>query len=203
MLDFSTAKDTVKYLVQTYGPLFPATATTVAAIIAAFAARAAMRSARASEENVETGKRSMELANRAYVCVTATKFIEKVSPGVLPNAGVTFKNIGKTPAKMCRLKLEVGYVSPQFGRVIPEEPLDEGEFTLAPSQQQTVFILADEPLDRQRLVELHTEVLFLDFWGRIVYQDIFGKEHETTWCSTYSANSPTKMALHKYGNNMT
>src|SRR6266700_123925 len=50
MLNLSTARDTFKYLVQTYGPLFTAGATIIAATVASFAARAAMRSARASEK---------------------------------------------------------------------------------------------------------------------------------------------------------
>ena len=74
MLDVPASNPT---LFQTYGPLFPAAATIVAATVAAFAARGAMRSARASEQNVQTAKMSMELANRAYLSFIDSSFCAK------------------------------------------------------------------------------------------------------------------------------
>jgi hypothetical protein len=200
---FHLSTVSLKDLLKDYGPIIPATATIVAATVAAFAARAAMRSAQASEDNVETAKISMELGNRAYVSVITTKFVQEIAPGNVPRASVTVKNVGKTPAKVCILRFDLEYVAAQFGRDIPDPPLDEGEFALAPAEEKTFVIFASGQMDRERLAALHNETLFLNFWGRLVYQDVFGKGHETTWCTSYNTNSPTKLVLNRYGNDMT
>ena len=90
-----------------------------------------------------------------------------------------------------------------FGANVPEAPFAEGEFALAPDQQTIFQAWAGPAITPEQLQELDDERLFLYFWGELIYQDVFGKEHTTTWCSRYDNNSPKQLVQHDYKNDMT
>ena len=149
-------RDTLKYLVQTYGPLFTAGATFIAATVASFAARAAMRSARAAEKNVETSRLSMQLTTRAYISIPKKRFFKPLAEGVTPHITMTFKNVGKTPAKFGQFKLDMQLVEQQFQSELPEPEVFPGQFTFPPDHEYIFGWILDDPLTAEQITQLQT-----------------------------------------------
>lgn len=201
MLNLSTVP--LKDLVKDYGPLFSAGATIVAATVASFAARAAMRSAHASELNVETSMTSMRLGNRAYISVIETKLTDMLQEGKTPHVHMTFKNVGKTPARRCVKRINFDFSDKPFSTELPVAVLHENQFSVAPDQQRGADVYMDDPLTTEQINEIKAGKLFIYFWGTIDYEDVFNTQHKTSWALVCDNDSLSEMSLHSCHNDMT
>jgi len=206
MFNFSTitAGDTLRYLVQTYGPLFTTGATIITATVASFAAWAAMRSAGAAEKNVETSRLSMELSTRAYISIPKRHFVKPLAEGATPHIAMTFKNVGKTIAKFGQFKSHMQLVERELQSELPTEAeVRPGQFTCAPDQELILGWIFDDPLTAEQITQLQNEDLFLYYWGEFLYKDVFGHRHSTEWCIRYSPDAENNIAIHHSHNDMT
>jgi len=112
----------------------------------------------------------MELGNRAYISVKSTTFVHNLVPGISPHARVLFANVGKTPARSCKLAIQLQFADVKFGQHPPDAQADEGDFCLAPSEEKTFYSFELPMLTPEQMVHLYDKTLFIYFWGKLQYQ---------------------------------
>src|SRR6266850_5233497 len=132
-----------------------------------------------------------------------------------------FANHGKTPAVVKLISASLIHLSelPETISYIDKIELDEfvirgGEIYPTPlrrmsriddrafpfAEDRMVYFRSEEPmeapLNHNAIVNLQAGNSFLWFYGHIVYDDVFGLEHETAFCWRYNgvANSLTRTA---------
>ena len=186
-----------------YAPLISACGTLLVATVAMFTAAAARKSARAATESIELARRAMELGNRAYVSASAFDYVTGIATGAAPRIRVTLQNVGKTPTRHGRADFELALVEQEFGYAVRAPKIRNESFVIAPGLTTRFEMFLDTPLDNNQVQQLQDRHLFLYCWGRLTYEDIFGRPHETVWCISYDRRSSNQMGTHKTYNDMT
>lgn len=168
-----------------------------AAIMAGISARAAQQSAEA-----------LPILERAYIAATTISSnirdqLDISTRGRDPEIAVKIKftNYGKTAAFIKEISHDLihkaALVEPVYTRLaaVPRE------FVLGPETPTDEYrIPPEKALGQGGAASVADGKSFLLFYGRVVYEDIFGKEHVTPWCFFYDRKTGlfTEYGDHKY-----
>lgn len=159
-------------------------ATVAAAWAAARSAKAAQTSSAAANQTAVTAEQALKIGQRAWLAVTEIK-INRRSPSPLPQwVTTTVTNTGQTPAMNVRtfqkwlvaadLPDELGYEDEDTPSAIGS--IGSGVFA---SLLAELTYRNGEPLQ----IDDGGKRIFL--YGRVRYNDVFGGDGETRWCSVY------------------
>jgi len=122
---------------------------------------------------------------RAYIGVSESGL--KLQPENIPEGQVYIKNFGQTPAYNVRQWIAIALLPHPLPTNLPEPP--EGFLTstsLIPSGGHHINVVpVKQPIPADILALLATPELALYVYGRVVYEDIFGKERHTQYRLIY------------------
>ncbi len=156
------------------------------------AAEATIASGKAAQDSADAAKESnritLQMARNDQRAWIGTKSLigEEIRPGVRIQFGVIVANLGKTPAK--KVKTQTSWRA--LPRTTPFSPVYNKSTTnieqmstsvLMPTFEGTLLAppitLGEDQVEALRSGRAHFYV-----YGRITYEDVFGRSHKTTWC---------------------
>jgi hypothetical protein len=151
----------------------------------------------ATQTATETQTRDTRILQRAYVGTEPRGLHEMTDQSVIAHVAVL--NSGNLPARNIRNQIKIGWfddgnksdfedveiTEPSSVLLLPKTEFERG--TAALSKQDT---------DRYRLKEG-----FVYVWGRIEYEDGFGRPRWLIFCHRYNCSKPEILRLHHHHNN--
>jgi hypothetical protein len=166
------------------------------------------RFAKAMEDSVAQAKRGLDASietsridQRAWVGPTGN-----VSLNLKPNEQVKFRifltNRGKTPAlhlhsdmtgKSILTKTPITFTYPPFA---PDALISES--AVQPGEQFLMDSVGNPILEQSQIDAIKRGEVTLYIYGKLLYQDIFGEKHHTTFCYVIDRNLTDAKHCHQY-----
>jgi hypothetical protein len=158
--------------------------TATGAIVAALALIAVTVYAYIAYRQLEQMRSSAIVDQRAGIYVAGTDWGFTETKAKIAVATVRFRNIGKTPAYKVngRFCTQIKQSDPQDGSLDSEGCKDENYGLVAPGISFNVQRGDRNPVSNEVRSRLMQNQLHLYFWGRVEYDDSFGKHHSTDFC---------------------
>lgn len=149
-------------------------------------AQASEKSAKASEESAKAARatanaaiESARLGDRAYVAFAGFKILCQPNVNQNPGIEIELKNVGRTPTVGGKSGAKM-VVWGQALAVRNFQEIELEELVLAPQTSHSITLY------RGSSIMMNEQNSHLYVWGRVVYSDVFGQEHETLWCLDFS-----------------
>jgi uncharacterized protein YejL (UPF0352 family) len=149
----------------------------------AWEARRAVEAARDSVKEIQKQtnvlKDTAQRQLRAYVCVESA--VVTFPQRAVPEALVSFKNCGQTPAYDVRGWIHTWFTTYPLQETLPDAPkeLRKSVETLGPGRLSTFATARKPALPPEYLAILGTPKFTLYVYGEVRYKDIFGNERTT------------------------
>jgi hypothetical protein len=141
------------------------------------ATEATKTAAHAAETTVETMNATARRQLRAYVAIDDS-LINRVDQQAQPEAVITIKNYGQTPAYQFAVSTQMALVS-SFDEALPVPEPDSILGHLAPGAEFTVRLSALFTISNAQYAQLPNGAVSIFVYGIIRYVDTFGKHHFT------------------------
>lgn len=122
----------------------------------------------------ETAERQL----RAYICVKAVTLMN-FNVGSQPIFRVTFENTGQTPAYNVRSCIKMETFEIPLPEELPEQLTREVGFNLGAGQPSEIREPINVVIMQDDIVALTSNKIAIIAWGKIIYEDIFGKTYYT------------------------
>lgn len=167
------------------------------------AANATKRQADAGAITNELTKRVLDssidasrLDQRAWVTVKAVNVSNVLQVGQHPTATVFIENTSKSPAVNLKISHNIAYSKGPLplGRMTFQEPPEKGIGVLAPSTQNTPSVASSLAMTEETIAAFKSRGLRFYVYGRIEYNDIFRRPHQTEYCFEAVSGSTTGQA---------
>ena len=152
------------------------------------------RAANSAEEIVTVTRESAERQLRAYVHFSEFTLVNTVTLGARAAAETSFQNCGQTPAKITRVVYAAG-VAPD-----DEEGWDVSQAngtrdnSLGPGNRDTLLV-STRTLNARAVSDVNSGAELLYFFGRVDYQDAFGRNWYTRFRYIWAQNPLGKEVL--------
>ena len=158
--------------------------------------------------------RLMQLDQRAWLAITNTKLLN-LEAGKEPRIKYTIKNTGATPAKIKSFTCTPSAHDAKTGRhVVSNKTIDEcfaemlsappneWRAVIAPGADTTAVFAYTDIATEPHVGAIHRGERILYFYGRVLYEDAFADDLETTYCFYYIPAPEDILAIHKQYNDM-
>jgi hypothetical protein len=127
---------------------------------------------------------TMKMDQQAWIGVTS-KDMMVLMPGTPLKAKVVLRNSGKTPAinvkTFGKLIQVTERLSSERFEITPLPKDTESGSALAPNAESRSIFIGDTP----KLQMIRDSKIFVYFYGKITYQDVFKNNHLTKFCGVY------------------
>ena len=152
-------------------------------------AKAAERSASVAEESLLESKHSLVTAERAWLNVaTATIHLPTDGHGS-PTVDTTITNYGKTPAYNVRIRQVVALTARLDLTVDSDSATTTNPYIVPPGSSVVMKNNPRFPITTEVFKQLMAKQLYLQYYGRAEYLDVFKQKHQTTWCAYSSPDT--------------
>lgn len=145
-------------------------------------AEAALLSAKSSQETSERGEFSFRISRRAYVSFDKVEVLVGPQTGFAPCFKVFLRNAGSTPALNGTLRQCTFFNSNPPTANVLDGILPVTGLVYGPGMAYESMMTHPKPLQNTDVNAINTSAQSFYVVGSFHYYDIFGKEHETTWC---------------------
>jgi hypothetical protein len=166
-------------------------------------ADAAEKAAKAAEASIETAKDISRRDQRAWLTVKSVTMTTPLAVGTSPVIEARFENTGRSPAINVQTAGAIfshattqRYTLPSRDRSIIGRA---SRSVIGPNSGETSIWYGKEPITDNAQIESimgGTWVIYVS--GSILYDDIFGNQHRTTFCYELSGREAGKLRLSAY-----
>lgn len=140
-----------------------------------------------SQKVLDTSIAAAHLEQRAWIAAMSV-VMDKIEAGKPVNGYVLWLNSGKTFAKEVKPTCHY-FFSPQVinsGKeldAIPAAPVGQGSVgVITPGEPYKTSLIGRQPISAIQKDSIESQSWYTYIWGDVTYTDIFGKNHETTFC---------------------
>ena len=158
---------------------------------------AARDSADATTNAVKDSRNAVQLDERAWIGPVDSPIIDW-EVGKKFAVAIPLKNTGKTPGTNVTTLMAIRPLSPQKMPLFTDLVTPTGHGVLQPSAVTYLAVFGDGAISRADFDAVKSGKLTIWVYGRITYDDIFGRHHWTTFAQTFN---PIKRGLDTYGTN--
>ena len=139
---------------------------------------------------------ALEISNRAYVGMEAIGLTKPLTVGEAIEAGVVFRNTGRTPAYDVAVATAIDVTSTPLTE-IPKRPpasLPLSRSNLIPNNVARMSNRTDRTYSRADIDLIKAGKAWIYVWGWIDYRDEFGKQREGNFCAQYNPATDTSFS---------
>ena len=129
-----------------------------------------------------------QLASRPWIGVNTVKF-GQFEPGMPVKCDVRFTNTGMTPGFYVKGRSHIAIRNTGFDLARHAKLLEEAEHknptslgSMTPNSGLTLPCQTDRPVTQEQINEISSGQCTVYAFGRLIYSDIFGIEHNTRYC---------------------
>lgn len=178
----------------TYYARQSATASIEAAKAAKDSADAAKSAADTAQSAFTASQNSFRLDQRAWIGPIDNPIIDWEA-GKKFSVAIPVKNNGKTPGTNVTTVMALRALSQQKLPIFTDLDKPIGHFVIQPGAVTYIKILSNGIINQADFDAIKSGDLTLWIYGRITYDDVFGRHHWTTFAQTFN---PSKMGLDMY-----
>lgn len=155
------------------------------------------RATDAARDSADATTKAVLLDERAWIGPVDSPIIEW-EVGKKFEVAIPLKNTGKTPGTHITTVMAIRSLSPQEMPTFTDFVTPTGRGVLQPSAVTYLAFFSDKALSQTDFDAVKSGKLTVWVYGRITYDDIFGRHHWTTFAQTFN---PIKKGLDTYGTN--